>query len=344
MPVEINSYYDTAEKISRRRYCKAIGAAAVVGSLAAALGCTGVGKEVIDTRKKIIESYARNTGVPEVYGQETGTAPPPALMKPYVDDGRYTPLENLQLTPLGEAKVAESSEWMPKDEWSDGDERKLSIFNLKNVPSDYPEAYFRSKFYEDRFSVLVDVVSDKQVNVGDFMNFTFDTKNTGIDNPGTPGVYCLWLRYTNDSPDSLTSTAPLGAALPGNPFPKNTVKFKSSLSSSPHSSENHKLIEAEFDLNLLTKYSKKIGFNFRMSSFLNKEDSGYSSWYMLNYKLAPFESIYFSNETLPITEYPENRYSSIAGLAIATVTVGILSRKLRSKDKITRRGFLLESK
>jgi len=29
MPVEINSYYDTAEKISRRGYCKAIGAAAL---------------------------------------------------------------------------------------------------------------------------------------------------------------------------------------------------------------------------------------------------------------------------------------------------------------------------
>ena len=126
MPVEINSYYDTAEKISRRGYCKAIGAAAVVGGVAAALGYSGVGEEVIDTGKKIIESYVRNTGVPEVYGQENGTAIRPALIK-WVTDGKYTPLDSLQLTPLGEAKTAESSEWMPKDEWDDADERVLSL-------------------------------------------------------------------------------------------------------------------------------------------------------------------------------------------------------------------------
>jgi len=295
---------DTAKKISRRGYCKAIAAGALATYIA--------------------------SNLPVVKAQENGTAQRPALIKPYVDDGRYTPLENLQLTSLGEAKVAESNEWMPKDEWDDADERVLSIFNLKNVPRDYPKGYFRSKFYEDRFSVLVDVVSDKQVNAGDFMNFTFDTKNAGIDNPGTPGVYCLWLEYTNESPNSLVSTT-LSGKLPGNPFPKNTVKFKSSLGPSPHSSENHKLIEAEFDLNLLTKYSNKIGFNFRMTSFLNKEDSGYSSYYMLNYKLAPFESIYFSNETTPIPEL----WHLAAILAIVLAGTNGVNKIVRERKAIT---------
>jgi len=329
MPVEINSYYDTAEKISRRGYCKAIGAAAVVGGVAAALGYSGVGEEVIDTGKKIIESYVRNTGVPEVYGQENGTAIRPALIK-WVTDGKYTPLDSLQLTPLGEAKVAESNEWVPKDEWDDGDKRVLSASPFKDVPEDYhPEGYFRSKFYEDRFSVLVDIVSDKQVNKNDYMYFIFDTKNSGIGDPGTPGVYCLWLRYTSDSPDSLISTTPKSAALPGNPFPSNTVKFKSSLGPSPRSLENHKLIEAEFDLNLLTKYSKNIGFNFSATSFLGKKDSGYYGAYTFEYNPAPYESIYFSNETTPVPEL----WHLGAILAIVLGGTAIANRRIKKEKQ-----------
>lgn len=283
---------DTAEKISRRGYCKAIAAGALATYIA--------------------------SNLPLVKAQENGTAQRPALIK-WLIDGGYTPLDSLQLTPLGEEKVAESNEWMPKDEWDDGDERVLSIFSLSNVPRDYPKGYFRSKFFENRFSMLVDIVSDKSIQAGDFMYFIFDTQNTGIGNPKTPGVYCLWLRYTNDSPDSLISTTPTSAQLPGNPFPKNTVKFKSSLGQSPHSLVDHKLVEAEFDLNLLTKYSKNIGFNFRSTSFVGKKDSGYSGAYDLKYNPAPYESIYFSDQTVPIPEVPLSWVSK--GLAIALAAV-----------------------
>jgi hypothetical protein len=272
-------------------------------------------KEIVDYIGELF-----NSQIKVVYGStgSSAVAIPPALVKPVID-GKYTPLDQLQLTPLGEKWITQGKDPMPKNEWDDAVESKLIVISRNTDPargSTNPEAYLRAKFYGDRFGILVDFVSDQSVRPNaDRMSIFFDTQNVGKSDPGTPGAYYITLEYKTSSPDSLDITQS-SVAQPGIPFPPGTVKYKSSLSPSPRLSENHKIIEAEFDLNLLTKYSKKIGFD--ISTFTGL------SW--LRYSIDRKENIYFSDETLPIPEFASPLFYSGSVLA-AAYAISKLSKK-----------------
>ncbi len=224
-----------------------------------------------------------------VYASNGTTPTPirPALVKPVID-GKYTDTKELELTEAGKKWVAEGKP-LPKDEWDYGDESPLDVISANTDPtrgSTSPEAYLRAKFAKDKFQICINIVSDESVRPKiDEMTFRFDTMNTGKYQPGTPGLYHLFLEYKTYSPDGL-EIGDYGTQPPGNPFPAGTVKFKSGLGSSPRSSKNAKIIEAEFDLNLLTKYYKQIEFYYSIFA-------GYS-------RLRYIENIHFSDETLPI--------------------------------------------
>jgi hypothetical protein len=268
----------------------------------------------------------------------------PALIKPLID-GKYTPVENLQLTALGKAKVAEDSSWIPTTEWIDGDDRRLDVYRLSDVSASYPEVYMSRKFYRNdanelHYSMTLDAVSDKQVLKGDHMTIIFKSELQNIDDqPGAPGVFSLELWYPSNSPESLTRDTRFKS--PGTVFPSDMAKYKSTLAPSPHSPDNHKIIEFDFDLGIVLDYFKSTGksyeplvTDFHLASFSLTRNTGttpYPAYSVFNSD-DWYETISISDETLPVSEP-----FGPATLGVAAVLTGAGARYLK---KISRRKLL----
>jgi hypothetical protein len=339
--------------LNRRRFLKYAGATAAVGSAGAlyasfselplaftkmlTYGPSQLSEQLPKQTvgQTVEQTVTATTTTPEI----VPTAIRPALIEP-ITDGQYTPVDSLQLTTLGKAKVAEDPSWMPKTEWDDGDEQKMENRILTNVPASFPEVYMRRKFYRDdasigHFSVIFDAVSDKQALANEFINFTFyeDTQNYDISNPGTPRVYFLPTRYARNSPESLSIGSNISAPVPGNLFPKDKVEFKSTIGPSPlHQSADHKIVEYDFDLDFLTQYSKTIGFYVYFSSSIRNTGSTPYPGYALENIHELHEMISFSDETQPISESLDP--------TTAAVALGFTGFGMRYLRKVSRRELL----
>jgi hypothetical protein len=268
----------------------------------------------------------------------------PALIEPLID-GQYTPVDNLQLTALGKTKVAEDPSWMPTTEWVDGDDRRLDVYRLDHVAASYPEVYMSRKFYRNdanelHYSMTLDAVSDKQVLKGDHMTIIFKSELQNIDDqPGAPGVFSLELWYPSNSPESLTRDTRFKS--PGTVFPSDMAKYKSTLAPSPHSPDNHKIIEFDFDLGIVLDYFKSTGksyeplvTDFHLASFSLIRNTGttpYPAYSVFNSN-DWYETISISDETLPVSEP-----LGPATLGAAAILAGAGTRYLK---KMSRRKLL----
>ena len=219
-----------------------------------------------DQLEKILKSMGINpVSVVYAYGNQTVTVPP-AVVKPIID-GKYTPLDQLKYTEIGDKLPWKDK---VKHEWDDSVQGKYVMFYQLNPEKQEPEWYIKLKHDEKCLYVLIEGVSDHEIgkvykvdnirkDSRQWFNFLFDTKNVGKSDPGTPGVYWLGLKFITD--DQLGPLNLYGAKPPGNLLPKQYYKCSASLSESPISSIPHIIIESAFDLGLLTKYYDTIFFS-----------------------------------------------------------------------------------
>jgi len=195
---------------------------------------------------------------------------PQAVISPKLD-GRYTALKELKATNVGN-----DSSWTNEidNEWDDAVEIRYegsnNVFDTHSQSND--EWYARLKHDEKLFYVLVDAVSDHEVGKPtrnqtyppiptygrQKATFLFNTKNVGKSDPKTLGIYYVELFFT--SPTRLES----GLVSYGghtsflDVLPSSYYQYNWSISTSPHSSIPHIVIEVAFDLKLLTRYSRTI--------------------------------------------------------------------------------------
>lgn len=300
---------DAAEKISRRSYLKYGAAAAVVGGVAAALGYTGMGKEVIDTGKKVIESYVRNTGVPEVYGQEK------------VED-KYKIDVPIALKPLFPEDL-ENGNWLKTESWEDSIEKPY----YPNIPSE-KEAYLRLKWGEEYLAALVDAVTDANEKPYIGISFGFDTYNIGKNEPRTPGDYEIYVMHT--SPGGYLKNVNEGDPnAPGNPFPPGTLHYTWSVGQSPIADNNearlklHALCCFLFSKQLLTSRYNEINF---ITSLWDSSDFKYR----YPPPVQPFAKMNFS--TTPIPE-PWSVAAIILGIGL--LATNSVTRIIKERKAIT---------
>jgi len=222
---------------------------------------------------------ARANSSPLQSGTSSPVEVPPAVVQPNID-GRYTPLQDLKLTSLGQQLAEQDKAWLPTDEWSnDSVQIKYSLF-YKPLKEPYtPEWYISLKQDGKWLYVLVDAVSEtrmgeKSARTGykdrrQGVTFAFDTENTPWNQLtfSTQTLYSMTFRFLSPDVTSLQCCAMPYVSSKWPALPAGHYQFKASLTDSPHSSVPHIVIEIAFDLDLLTRFYSTFGFRSYASDY-----------------------------------------------------------------------------
>ena len=277
---------------------------------------------------KLLPAYAQQQEVVEV---------PYAIVRPNVNDGKYTPVEELELTEIGKQAVADNPKLMPQHEWDDSTAGKYAVVQPSTlVEKSNPEWYLALKHDERRLYLLLDAISELAVgeSSGDVdrrqsVSFLFDTDKTPISivQNGTPNSYDVFFYFlSNEKLESGIPSYMEGLYL-GVPLPREYYEYNWSISESPPNalrqsgpSKPHIIIEASFDLSELTKKSSTVYIQSRgvdiHTGLLGVES---------NFNLS-------SDQVVPETPWPE-----IALAAGTSIGAGALAFNRR---RISRRAFL----
>jgi hypothetical protein len=195
---------------------------------------------------------------------------PPAVVEPKID-GRYTPLEELQLTSLGKQQAAEYAKEMPSSEWDDAIEVKWTLGTVWGVYLN-TQWYSRFKQTDKWLYILTEAPQDYEVGkvTGNkdrrqFLWMVFDRKNTGDLSMGAPGYYWLWFQVI--SADTVTAGAPPYGLVWHPTMPREYYEWGWSISGSPRFEQPHLMIECAINLGVLTQYASTIRIEFYSSSF-----------------------------------------------------------------------------
>lgn len=210
------------------------------------------------------------------YAQEQEVVGVPyAIVRPNVNDGKYTPVEELELTEIGKQAVANNPKLMPQHEWDDSTAGKYTVLQKSTLrEQSNPEWYLALKHDERRLYLLLDAISELAVgeSSGDVdrrqsVSFLFDTDKTPISivKNGTPNSYDVFFYFISN--DKLESGIPsyMQGSYPGVPLPREYYEYNWSISESPPKalqqsgpSKPHIIIEASFDLSELTRKSSTV--------------------------------------------------------------------------------------
>ena len=209
------------------------------------------------------------------YAQEQVVSVPYAIVRPNVNDGKYTPVEELELTEIGKQAVANNPKLMPQHEWDDSTAAKYAVLQRSTLhEQSNPEWYLALKHDERRLYLLLDAISELGVgeSSGDVdrrqsVAFLFDTDKTPISivKNGTPNSYYAFFYFLSN--EKLESGIPsyMQGLYPGVPLPSEYYEYNWSISESPPNvlrqsgpSKPHIIIEASFDLSELTKSSSTV--------------------------------------------------------------------------------------
>ena len=205
------------------------------------------------------------------YAQEQEVVVPYAIVRPNVNDGRYTPVEELELTEIGKQAVAHNPKLMPQYEWDDSTVGKYTVLQKSTLrEQSNPAWYLALKHDERRLYLLLDAISE--LGVGELsgevdrrqsVSFLFDTDKTPISivKNGTPNSYDVFLYFLSN--EKLESGIPsyMQGSYPGVPLPREYYEYNWSISESLRQSglfKPHIIIEASFDLSELTKNSSTV--------------------------------------------------------------------------------------
>ena len=277
---------------------------------------------------KFLPAYAQEQEVVEV---------PYAIVRPNVNDGKYTPVEELELTEIGKQAVANNPKLMPQHEWDDSTAGKYAVLQPSKLgEKSNPQWYLALKHDERRLYLLLDAISE--LGVGESSGnvdrrqsagFLFDTDNTPISQVknGTPNSYYVFFYFLSN--EKLESGIPsyMQGLYPGVPLPREYYEYNWSISESPPKalrqsgpSKPHIIIEASFDLSELTKKSSTVYIQSRGVD-MHTNVLGVES----NFNLS-------SAQVVPETPWPE--IALAAGTAIGAGAFAF------NRRRISRRAFL----
>jgi hypothetical protein len=292
----------------------------------AALGA-GIAYAVSQVPTSILPAYAQEQQVVEV---------PYAVVRPNVNDGKYTPVQELELTEIGKQAVANNPKLMPQHEWDDSTVGKYAVLKPSTLgEQSNPEWYLALKHDERRLYLLLDAISelavgessgavDRRQSVG----FLFDTDNTPISQVknGTPNSYNAFFYFLSNKTLESGIPSDVQGSYPGVPMPREYYEYNWSISESPPKalqsgpSKPHIIIEASFDLSELTRNSRTAYIRSRgldnHTNVLGVEN---------DFNLS-------SAQVVPETPWPEIALTAGIGIGLGAL---VLNRR-----RISRRAFL----
>lgn len=196
---------------------------------------------------------------------------PFAIVTPKID-GKYTPLDQVNFTDIGRQAVQQDPTLMPKDEWDDSTEAKMSLWNAtdKGLSESFkPEWYVAFKHDDKWLYAMVDAVSDTHVgsvrgghDTRQWVSFYF-RKTANEDSGYFVDFYFLQEKTLQSGKAPWYSLDP---SVPWYVLPSKYYNYKFSIAEDPsslrtaglrsaNSSVPHIIIEFAFDLSPLTKYS-----------------------------------------------------------------------------------------